>query len=144
MGRNTLLTKELQDSICQSIRDGLYIYRACQLHGVSKDSYFRWLKQGEAGEYPFSDFYDAVKKAEAEDIEARIKEARSFGADRKSWEQVFRYLESRYPSEYGKKLAVQHSDQQEALQRIKDYINVLTNPQPQIIEGQVKELTEAK
>ncbi len=150
MGRHTKLTPELQENICKAIRDGLYIYRACELNDVGRNTYFEWLKKGEleGPEYQlYRDFRDATKKAESEDQLARLNTARSLAIETKQWPEAWRYLESRYPAEYGKRLAVQHIEDQEAKNRYLQLIQLL-KPEPSLIvesvDAEVKELTEAK
>lgn len=145
MGRHTKLTPELQESICDAIKQGLYIYRACELNDISRDTYFEWLKRAEDKNHPenklYADFSDAIKRAEAVDIQERLKTARELALKANQWPEAWRYLESRYPAEYGKKVAVQHIEDQEAKQRYLQLIQILKPGE--IVDAEVKELTEA-
>ena len=46
-GRRTILTQELQDRICQLIRAGTYDYVAAEAAGISRQTFFDWLRRGE-------------------------------------------------------------------------------------------------
>lgn len=41
----TICTKELTEKICEHIRVGNYVTTACQAEGISKQSYYRWLRK---------------------------------------------------------------------------------------------------
>jgi hypothetical protein len=66
MSRPTKLTPEIQKAICDDLRTGCYIETACIRAGIAKSTFYDWLKRGETSPGPFSDFADAVKKAEAD------------------------------------------------------------------------------
>lgn len=68
MPRKTKLTKELQDRITSVIAAGNYLEVAYRLAGVSHETFYRWLRLGEQGRRPYSEFCEAVKKAEARDL----------------------------------------------------------------------------
>lgn len=62
------LTEELIETIAQAIRVGSYVETAVALAGVSKDSFYRWLRQAESDDSTLLTvkLSDAVKKALAE------------------------------------------------------------------------------
>jgi len=146
MGRRTKLTPAVQEGICNSIKKGLYLHRACNLCGVAEHTYYDWMERGRLGgpgNELYTNFLHAVKRAEAEDIEARLTEARNYAVSRKSWEETYRYLESRYPQEYGRKLAVQHLEDKEAQARYLQLIQILKpDTRAQIVEAEVRVLKE--
>lgn len=81
-GRPTKLTPELTGRIAAVVRDGNYLITACQICGISKQSFLNWMSRGEEeagnGRGLFFDFMCAIKKAEAEaeaERLARITEA---------------------------------------------------------------------
>lgn len=82
IGRRTILTPELTERIASVVRAGNYLITACQVAGISKQSFLNWLAKGEDeaknGRGLFFDFLCAIKKAEAEaeaERVARITEA---------------------------------------------------------------------
>jgi len=68
MPRKTKLTKEPQDRITSVIAAGNYLGVAYRLAGVSHETFYRWLRLGKQGRRPYSEFHEAVKKAEARDL----------------------------------------------------------------------------
>jgi len=63
-GRPTKLTPEIQKVIVDAISAGGFIETAVTLAGVSKDTFYQWLKRGnreKSGIY--RDFTDSIKKA---------------------------------------------------------------------------------
>ena len=72
-GRPTLLTPELQERICRSIRVGNYIDVAAEANGINRQTLFNWFRRGRSkdpADKPFADFLAALQQAEAE-AEAR-------------------------------------------------------------------------
>ena len=65
MARPTKLTPGLSAAIVKAIRAGNYPEVAAESEGVSGASYYLWMKRGEAGEAPFSEFFESVTRAKA-------------------------------------------------------------------------------
>lgn len=66
-GRSSKLDRELGDKIVSAIKAGGYVETAAAFAGVSKDTFYAWLRRGakeKAG--PFKEFSDAVGQAVAE------------------------------------------------------------------------------
>lgn len=67
MGRPCKLTSAVQECIVAAIRAGAYREIAARLANIHKATLYRWLEEGrEAKTGKKRDFYEAVKKAEAE------------------------------------------------------------------------------
>jgi predicted DNA-binding transcriptional regulator AlpA len=47
MARETKLTPDVQQTICDEIRKGLPIVRAAKVAGISEPTFYRWMQQGE-------------------------------------------------------------------------------------------------
>lgn len=70
-GRNSKLTMEMLKEIVQHLTDGLPVMHACNIVGITEDTWYRWQKQGELylqtgapEEYEvFGIFTEEVKKA---------------------------------------------------------------------------------
>jgi hypothetical protein len=83
-GRRTKLTPEVQKKIVDALSAGNYFEVACEYAGISVSIGMEWLQRGR-GEHPtkpkakeFSDFLEAVTRAQAEDevhTIARLKKA---------------------------------------------------------------------
>jgi hypothetical protein len=71
-GRRTVLTAELQAKICQFIRAGTYDYVAAEACGISRQTFFEWIRRGAGGDKDrpalpvYAKFAAAVREAQAE------------------------------------------------------------------------------
>ena len=102
MGRPTKFTPELQTRIVAFLGAGAYIETAASAAGVSKQTLYTWLRQGAEGEEPFTQFLDAVERAQGEaDIRdlKTIREAAHGGA----WQAAAWRLERRHPDQWGRR-----------------------------------------
>lgn len=102
-GRPTKFTPEIVATILDAVKAGNYIETASALAGISKDTFFAWLKKGARaphGEY--RDFSDAIKKAmaysEALDV-MRIGKAANSG----NWQAAAWRLERKFHDRWGRK-----------------------------------------
>ena len=102
------LTDELIETIAQAIRVGSYVETAVALAGVSKDSFYRWLRQAEsddANEMTVK-LSDAVKKALAES-EKRDLDVIDKAAQEGEWTAAAWRLERKFPNKWGRQSKVQ-------------------------------------
>jgi transposase len=66
-GRPTKISPEIQKKIVEAITRGNYTETAAALAGISKDTFYAWLKKGARQKKgPFKEFSDAVDRAQAE------------------------------------------------------------------------------
>jgi len=63
-GRNTKLTPALQKKIVKVLKTGATIADACAYVDIHVDTFYEWLKRGAANESPFSEFSEAVRRAQ--------------------------------------------------------------------------------
>jgi hypothetical protein len=106
MGRPTKLTPAIQKKICDGLRNGLYADSAAILGGICEDTYYEWIKRGEAGDEPYASFSEAVKEATAEAEQnalADVKMGRTGKDDPPHWTSAAWFLERRFPSKYGRR-----------------------------------------
>ncbi|WP_413612914.1 hypothetical protein [Bdellovibrio sp. HCB-110] len=102
------LSNELIETIAQAIRVGSYVETAVALAGVSKDSFYRWLRQAEsddANEMTVK-LSDAVKKALAES-EKRDLDVIDKAAQEGEWTAAAWRLERKFPNKWGRQSKVQ-------------------------------------
>jgi hypothetical protein len=112
-GRPTKLTPTVERAVCKAVRAGNYIETAAALAGINKDTLYDWLKRGareatridaghepDAGEAPYVQFSDAVKKALAESESADLRRIERAGADQ--WQAAAWRLERRFPDRWGR------------------------------------------
>lgn len=101
-----LLTPTLISGIVNTIRAGNYIETATALHGIHKDTFYRWLKEGARDRRAGRDtleatFSDAIKKADAHAENARVSQIQK--ASKKIWTAAAWWLERRHPGKWGLK-----------------------------------------
>lgn len=77
MGRPTKLDATLQKHIVAALKTGATVEDVCVSVGIHKSSFYDWLKRGETGEAPYSDFSDAVTRAQQDAKMAAIKTLRT-------------------------------------------------------------------
>lgn len=107
-GRPGILTFKLQEAICKRIAGGVYPGKAAVIEGISKDTYYGWMRRGRAEQKgKYFNFLKAVKKAEgvAEVVylEQIRKAAIGTETDKPVWQAAAWYLERRYPDSWGRR-----------------------------------------
>lgn len=99
MPRPTKRTPEVEARICDVLRTGNTRKAACDYAGIDQDTFANWLAR-------FSDFSDAVKKAESE-CEVR-NVALIQKAAQETWTAAAWWLERRRPDDWARKDKLQH------------------------------------
>lgn len=103
MARRPKYSPAVQARICEAIRLGSTFELAAQYGGISKQTFYEWLKRK-------PDFADAVKEAEAQAVVrwlARIEAAAMGDPEKKikpEWQAAAWKLERRYPRLYGRQI----------------------------------------
>lgn len=112
MPRKMSLTKEVIDSIAKAISNGLNNNDACSIAGVSRASFYSWLKDAEeALRNPEAkkkikhvglklELLDAIKNAESKYKLFHLQNIMQ--ASRSTWQASAWILERKYPEEFGK------------------------------------------
>lgn len=103
MGRPTKLTPELQKRIVKLVRDGNYFETAAQAAGIAKSTLYDWMARGDAGDNPFAEFSDALKKAEAEAEVDAVAMVRAGLRDAPQWQSAMTFLERRWASKWARR-----------------------------------------
>jgi hypothetical protein len=99
LGQPTKLTKELQEELCKHLRSGCYQNIACDLVGISEETFRNWRKWGRNGDPRYKDFFEAIKKASAHPFDVALSAI--FGAiDKGDWKAAAWFLERRRPKEW--------------------------------------------
>jgi hypothetical protein len=103
-------TDEIQEKICNALRAGNYIEAAAPYAGISKDTFYKWLRHGAEAKrktpkaiihQPFIKLADAVEKAMAE---AEVRDVATIAkASSSQWQAAAWKLERKYPSRWGRK-----------------------------------------
>jgi hypothetical protein len=96
--------EELAERILTALRAGAYIETAANHAGVSRASFYSWMKQGRAGVEPYATFAADVDQALAT---AELTDWAFIGKAReKEWTAAAWRLERRHPERYGKRSRV--------------------------------------
>ena len=106
MGRKTKCTAKTIARVAEGMRIGMTVELAAQYGGISKDTFYRWLKLANdpTADKVFSDFSDAIKAAEADNA-ARCLLVIDDAANDGSWQAAAWMLERRH--KYQRQAAVQ-------------------------------------
>jgi len=102
MARPVKLDEELLKRIISCIRAGNYLETAAAYGGISKDTLYRWLRQGSRAKSGiYREFSDAVEKAMAE---AEVRDVAIIAkAAEEQWQAAAWRLERKYPDRWGRK-----------------------------------------
>lgn len=101
MGRPTLLTAQLQETICAELRNGMPITQTCHYAGISHETYYTWMDKGSEGIAPYADFFEAATRARVEGLRALASTVREAALD--DWRAAAWMLERRSPDEWSKR-----------------------------------------
>lgn len=99
-GRPPKLTPEIQAKIVEVIADGNYQEVACRVAGIAPSTFHLWISKGSGDDArkPYSDFVEAVTRAEA-DCEATIVRYWQ-SAMKDDWRAARDYLARRHPERW--------------------------------------------
>ena len=110
-GRNgrSRISKALVTRLCNTLSKTYYVETACHIVGISVKTYYNWIEKAEAGQSPYVDYLQALKKAEAE-AERNLLQIIERAAST-TWTAAAWLLERRHPDRWGRKdrLEAQHS-----------------------------------
>lgn len=111
MPRKSIISREIIDSITNSLRAGNYIQSACEYAGISHDAYYDWLAKAKDPESPavFREFAAEVKKARAT-AEMRNVNNIQKAAQNGTWQASAWWLERSFPDRWGRKTTVTGPD----------------------------------
>lgn len=68
MSRPTKCTPDVTAQVCGALRLTDNVNRACVHAGISKATFYEWIRRGKGGEEPFVDFLDATMRAREESV----------------------------------------------------------------------------
>ena len=101
-GRPEKIDADIQAKICRTIRSGAYIETAAAYAGITKETFYKWLKRGKKDSSgPYREFSDAVGKALAE---AELRDIlRIDKAAESQWTAAAWRLERRFPERWARR-----------------------------------------
>ena len=107
MGRRAKLTRDLIAQIEQALRLHNSHKHTCELIGISRQTFYRWMALGEGteegGKKIHRDFYDKVKKAQGQSVAILVNDI----AKDPAWQAKAWLLERLHPHEFGRKAIVE-------------------------------------
>jgi transposase len=102
MARPSKLTDERTEKICRAVKAGNYPGIAARSAGISEATFYRWMEEGRAADSgPHHDFYEAVKRAEAEGEALAV--AWISKAMPVEWRAAMAVLERRFGERWGRR-----------------------------------------
>ncbi len=102
MGRPTALNDDVQAKVVEALTVGSTYKHAAQYAGVTYDTFNNWMKRGgKAKSGKYFEFFNAVKKAEAECL-ARNLLIINKSAQGGTWQAAAWIAERRFPEDYGR------------------------------------------
>jgi len=129
----TLLTKDVTLDLEEKILRGLTEEQACELVGVSYETYSKWLIR-----YPlFKEFIRRVKAQVEFEALKHVQDAMSGG----TWSAAAWFLERKYPQRYGKRDVLKQQIYHVHIEFIRQVLQVINEADP-IMKAKV--LTELK
>lgn len=105
-GRPTKITEELVKTITEYIKAGNYPEVAASLAGVSRATFYNWLKKGHEHKTGIHhDFLDSIKEAEDYAEAAAVERIRRSGKD--NWTALAWWLERKHPQKWGRQQTIE-------------------------------------
>jgi len=107
-GSTPILSEDLIDRLAHTIRSGAYVETAAAFCGISKDTFYRWLRLADtdASNELLVKLSDAVKKAMAE-AELRDLKVIDTAAQNGVWQAAAWRLERKFNDRWGRQAKVQ-------------------------------------
>lgn len=124
-GRKSVLDQELIARIAQMIRAGNYVEVACAAAGVSRQTFYNWLAEGEADKAApiYKEFRDRIDAARAEGEARNV--ALIAKAAAASWQAAAWMLERQYPDRWARPSQRQDDSDAGAKQGVPDPFEAL-------------------
>ena len=93
-------TREDREELLTNLREGMSIQAACALSGISRPTYYMWLKDDE-------EWAEEVEHAKRFAEPVLLSKIKSCAAERGEWRAYAWILERRWPNEWGPKQEIE-------------------------------------
>ena len=145
IGRPTLLTPALQETICKYIAKGSYVSVAFKAAGISEQCLRLWKVRAGTGEEPYLTLFEALKTAEAEAEVALVTLVREHAEGPQQWAAGMTLLERRHPQRWGRHDRVDHELSQQGMELLQRLREIGERPAVEgpVVEGEARELSPA-
>jgi transposase len=102
--RKTKLTKDLMDQAEKLLIEGNYTNTVCQYLNIHQSTWYKWLQDGEKQEAGLKkEFFDTIKRAEAQAEIRLLDEIRNIAKRESSWQANAWMLERKFPDRWSKR-----------------------------------------
>jgi len=101
MARRTKLTPETKEDIVKALRAGNSRRDSALYAGVSETTFYSWMARGREGEPLYSEFLEAVEKAEAQSVVRNVAIIQR--AAEETWQAAAWWLERKRPDDWGRR-----------------------------------------
>lgn len=110
MPRKLKLNKRMIKDAEKLLKGGNYVETICEYLGIGKSTWYRWLAEGEQANSGIKrEFWDAIKKAEAEAEIRLVTDLQKIAKNNNQWQGIAWILERKYPDRWGKRERVEAS-----------------------------------
>ena len=117
---NRKLTDEVQETIVESLENGLSIAAACGRAGIAKSTFYDWYNEGaEKKSGKKRDFHDAVDNAK-DVAQSNFENIIASAANKGTWQAAAWWLERRRPEMYNKPEKVMVHPKQDLSEFVED------------------------
>jgi len=104
MGRKTKLTPELIKNADKLLKAGNYNLTVCEYLNIHPSTWYKWMQDGEKARNGIKkEFFDTVKRAEAEAEVRLLTDLQKIAKEQNSWQGIAWMLERKYPERWGRK-----------------------------------------
>lgn len=148
-GRKTKLNQKLINDAARLLKGGNYIDTVCEFLGIGTSTWFRWMREGEESKSGLKrQFWEAVKKAEAEAEIRLVTDLQKIASEDQKWQAIAWMLERKYPDKWGRKdrlqAEIQHSGKDGGPIKVEQKVNLsnLSDEELLVLEGIVEKSSE--
>ena len=101
-GRNTVLNKQMQESIASDLEAGHSLTSTCRTHGIGVSTFYDWLDRGaNQDQGVFSEFSDRVARARGVGEQHLVDELLEMAREQRDTRTILSVIKSRYPNSWG-------------------------------------------
>jgi len=101
MSRPTKLTPVTKEDIIKALRAGNSRRDSALYAGISETTFYSWMARGREGEPLYSEFLEAVEKAEAQSVVRNVAIIQR--AAEETWQAAAWWLERKRPDDWGRR-----------------------------------------
>lgn len=107
-GRKSKLTPQLIKDARKLLQGGNYVSTVCEFLGIHESTWYKWMAEGEKAKTGIKrEFFESIKKAEAEAEIRLITDMQKIAEADQKWQALAWMLERKYPERWGRKDKIQ-------------------------------------